>query len=132
MYQFVKSPDLPDSERSPYWLIRQGLFDCYYTYCRGKIKGIKKWGKEWLPNEHEIHWAYEQFELSYQYPVEKLMLEVLTLILNAGRGPSSIDVYHRTKIIEILMHKNLHEVLQVLPAEERSEFEFDLKLLDLI
>ncbi len=132
MYDFINNGNFPDSERAPYRLIRWWLLDCYYTYCRSKVKAMTKWQKGWLPNEHELHWAYEQSEFSYQFPLEKLMLEVLTLTLNAGRGPVTVETYHRSKIAEILKKNNLDEMLKTLPPGERNEFEYDLKLLNLI
>ena len=132
MYDFINNGDFPDEQRTPYRLVRWWLLDCYYTYCRSKIRNTKTWGKGWLPNEHEIHWAYEQCEFLYQYPIEQLMLEVLTLILNAGRGPSTVELYHRSKIAAILKENDLREMLQNLPVEVRNEFEHDLKLLNLM
>jgi hypothetical protein len=118
--------------RLPYKAMRSWLLDCYYTYCRSKIKAKIRWGKGWLPNEHEIHWAYEQYELSFHTPIEQLMLEVLTLILNGGRDPDTVELYHRAKIAAILEKHDLDEMLKTLEGEELSEFEDDMKLLKLV
>ena len=133
MYDF-ENGQLPDGERRTYKLIRWWLLDCYYSYCRTKLHlrnlGTKEW--EWSVSEHEVGYAYEQCEYCFDRPIEQLMLEVLTLILNAGRGPITVDSYHRRKIAAVLEKNDLHKMLHTLPAEERSEFEHDLKLLYLM
>lgn len=115
--------------RLPYGAMRSWLLDCYYTYCRSKIKAENRWGKGWLPNEHEIHWAYEQYEASFKTGIEQLMLEVLTLILNGGRGPASMESYHRAKIADLLEKHDLEAMLKTLENCELQELEHDLKLL---
>ncbi len=133
MYDF-ESDRLPDDERRTYKLIRWWLLDCYYTYCRTKLHS-RNLGKEesgWSISEHEIGYAYEQCEDAFDRPVEKLMLEVLALILNGGRGPVKFEPYHREKIAAILNKNNLYEMLSTLPVTERNEFERDLKLLNLM
>lgn len=134
MYDFINNGDFPDDERAPYRLIRWWLLDCYYTYCRSKVhtKNLGKGGGNWSPHEHEIGYAYEQNEDAFQQPIERLMLEVLTLVLNAGRGPETVGPYHHAKIAAILEKNNLNEMLNGLPDEERREFEHDLKLLKLL
>lgn len=130
MYDFFKD-DLPDDERVPYKLMRWWLLDCYYIYCRGRIKGSKRWNMPWVEDEHELAYAYEEYEFAYSRPIEKLMLEVLTLVLDAGRGPKLFELAHRAKIAEVLKNNVLSEMLAQLPNDERREFEYDLALLDI-
>ena len=105
-YDF-ESDQWPNEARVPYKLIRWWLLDCYYVYCQARIRPSKQPRKPWGENEHEIGYAYEQYQSAYQMPIERLMLEVLTLILNAGRGPVQLDSFHRKKIAEILAVNDL-------------------------
>lgn len=130
MYDFFKD-NFPDDERVPYKLMRWWLLDCYYIYCRGRIKESKRWNLPWQQNEHELGYAYEQCEFAYSRPIEVLMLEVLALLLDAGRGSKLFEIEHRAKIAEVLKNNVLSEMLSQLPKEERSEFEYDLALLDI-
>ncbi|MFC5476373.1 hypothetical protein [Paraherbaspirillum soli] len=127
MYDFFKDV-FPDGERIPYKLMRWWFLDCYYTYCRSKIHHHSEWSK----NEHEIAYAYEQQEFAYFNPTEQIMLEVLFLIFNAGRGPETVDPYHRGKIAKILEAHDLNEMLVALPEDERLEFKSDLQLLKIL
>jgi hypothetical protein len=132
MYDLINDGDFPDDERVPYRLMRWWFLDCYYTYCRTKIRSIKKWNNGWLVGEHEIGYAYEQCESIYKRPIERLMFEVLTLVLNAGRGPANVEPYHRAKIAAILAEHDLGELVKTLHGKELQEFTRDLELLGLI
>lgn len=129
MFDFEKG-DWPDGMRVTYKMIRWGLLDCYYIYCRGKIhsKNCNNRG-DWVDGELEIGYAYEQDEGAYRLPIENLMLEVVTLILLGGRGSTQTEKYHRNKITEILKENDLALMLRMLPDDERRSFEYDLKLL---
>jgi hypothetical protein len=133
MYDFINNGDFPNDERAPYRLIRWWLLDCYYTYCRHKLHARNFENDDgWAIDEHELGYAYEQCMDSYGLPIEQLMLEVLTMILNAGREPMTVESYHRAKINAILENHDLQEMLNTLSGEERSEFERDLRLLNLM
>ena len=134
MYDFINNGDFPDGERVPYRLIRWWVLDCYYSYCRHKLhsKNLEKESGYWSTNESEIGYAHEQCENIFRLPIEELMLEVLTLILRAGRGPKQAEPYHRAKIAMILERNDLSEMLKNLPIDELREFEHDLKLLNLL
>lgn len=130
-YDF-ENGEWPDDERTPYKLMRWWFLDCYYTYSRSKIHYNARLNKGWVANEHEIGYAYEQYESAYRMPIEKVMLEVLCLILNGGRGLEQFDSHHRKLIGQILEKNNLQDMLKELPKEERNEFEHDLKLLGIM
>jgi hypothetical protein len=131
MYEFF-SDYLPEDERVPYKVIRWWLLDCYYGYCKTKIMGNKRWHHPWQKDEHELWYAYEQCEFAYSRPIENLMLEVLTLVLDAGRGSKLFEIERRAKISQILKENNLSEMLCELPNDERRQFEGDLALLDIV
>lgn len=104
--------------------IRAAFLDCYYGYCTAKIHH----GQAWQDGEHEIGYAYEQYELAYDLPIEQLMLEVIALVLGGRRWPV-FDDFHRQKIDQILQHNVLQQMMSVLDEEERRDFEADLHLL---
>ncbi len=131
-YDF-SNDEFPDDERRPYKLIRWCFLDCCYIYCAGKIHGRSHGqGGGWVKNESEYSYAYSQEEYAYSRPIEKLMLEVISIILNAGRDPETVEPYHRRKIASILEKHDLQDMLKELPDNERCEFEHDLRLLKII
>ncbi|MCG8906197.1 MULTISPECIES: Imm2 family immunity protein [Pseudomonas] len=114
-------------ERVTYSEIRTWFLGCYYNYCRVKIKS----NSPWVEGESEVGYAYSELENSFDLPVENLMLEVLALILGAGRSSDKSQKYHRDAISELLGKESLSDMLEVLPEEEAEEFKADLKLLEL-
>jgi hypothetical protein len=112
-------------ERVTYTEMRSWLLECYYTYCQGKFIAKKR---SWSAGELEINWAYEEFYDSFELPIERLMLEVLTLILIGGRLPES---FHREQIARLLAEHSLDGMLQEIPTEETDALLYDMKLLKL-
>lgn len=47
-----------------------------------------------LREKSEVGYAYSELENSFDLPIEKLMLEVLALILSAGRSSDKVKRYH--------------------------------------
>jgi len=103
--------------------MRSWLLDCCYDYCRSKVRH----GRGWLDGEYEFAYAYDEFRTSFSSAIEKLMLEVLTLILAAGRGVS-ID-FHRENVSSILRGRDIYDLLAELRGDERSDFVSDLQAL---
>ncbi|MGI4848928.1 MAG: hypothetical protein ACRYGK_12430 [Janthinobacterium lividum] len=114
-------------ERVRYQEMRSWLLNCYYNYCRSKLIGQR----DWVAEESETAYAYDQFSNAFDSPLENLMLEVLSLILDGGRFPQ-FGIYHRTKIAEILRFSNLNDLLADVHAVEAEEFLQDMKILQLI
>ncbi|MGP9434756.1 hypothetical protein ACT3RR_04915 [Ewingella sp. AOP8-B2-18] len=119
-------------ERIDYQEIKLSFLESCYSCCRHKLKDINRGGLGWGKGEHEIGYAYYQFETAYELPVEKLMLEVVTLILWAGRCPEQSEMLHRKEIKQILSTHSLDELTKNLSEEEREDIFFDMKLLKLI
>ena len=94
---------------------------------------VKNKGKE-IENIYfqEIGYAYDQAEGSYDFPIENLMLEVLSLIMIAGRGPEITERYHREMIEKILVEHPLEQLLEEITEEEKSDLLYDMSLLGLI
>jgi hypothetical protein len=136
VYEETFAPNWPDDQRVPYALIMLRLSDLCKNYCRGKIRAPfiegYKGRKGWFPGEDPLAWAYEQNECAYSFPIEELMLEVATLILDGGRSFENEQWmnYYRAKIKAILQKNDLQAMLAELPQPERDYFESDLKLLE--
>ncbi|TAI84397.1 Imm2 family immunity protein [Pectobacterium versatile] len=94
---------------------------------------VKNKGKE-IENIYfqEIGYAYDQAEGSYDFPIENLMLEVLSLIMIAGRGPEKSAKYHREIIEKILAEHPLEQLLEEITEEEKSDLLYDMSLLGLV
>lgn len=105
------------------------IFSSCQAYCRHKIHSKKGW----LPSdeEHEISYAYEQLDSIFQLPIEQLMLEVLVLILDAGRGSSKFLSFHKEMALKLLSTPTIDSQIDGLPAEERELLLNDMKILDL-
>jgi hypothetical protein len=114
-------------EYTPYLEVRRNLLDCYYQYCRIKVSE----GKAWREDEYEIGFAYDQYFNAYDSPIEKLMLEILTLILVGGRLESAA-IYHKANICKLLLDNDLDLMLSQILEDERVEIYNDLKVLNLL
>ncbi|KAI3591406.1 hypothetical protein D9X30_3613 [Cupriavidus sp. U2] len=80
-----------------------------------------------MEGEYEYAFAYDEFKDSFSIVIEKIMLEVLTLILSGGRG---IGVsYHRDILEKLIESCDLGAEIEGLSDEERHEFEEDLRIL---
>jgi hypothetical protein len=121
-------------ERFSYKDIREMFLENYYLNCRSVL-----WSKrEWHPEEAEFAYAYDGFDGAFQHPLENLMLEVLTVIMIAGRHEQP-EKFHREKIKKILEMNNLEELKKLMsenvPAsenDEKHELLHDLKILGFI
>lgn len=105
------------NERLTYGEIRAWFLDGYYSYCRAKLSHQNPW----LEGESEVGYAYSELENSFDLPVEKLMLEVLSLVLSAGRSSEKARKYHQDAISELLKKIDLPPVLEALPPDEAAE-----------
>ncbi|MCP1443231.1 hypothetical protein J3D54_002363 [Pseudomonas sp. GGS8] len=114
-------------ERVTYGEIRAWFLGSYYSYCRVKLSHQSPWAE----GESEAGYAYSELENSFDLPIEKLMLEVLALILSAGRSSEKIQKYHLDVISGLLKQIELPSVLEELPSDEAAELIEDLRLLDL-
>jgi len=117
-------------QRTDYENIRYLVLSGYYAYCRQKIKSKQ----HWLPpdQEHEVSFAYEQLDNAFDLPIERLMLEVVVLILDAGRGSDEFVSFHRRMAESIMSSGSVDDLVLALPDEEKSMFFDDLKLLEIV
>ncbi|WP_127960428.1 hypothetical protein [Serratia microhaemolytica] len=120
------------SERAGYQEIKTSLLELYYIYCQQKFDSTGRNMSIWLKDESEIGYAYGEFCDSYDLPIENIMLEVLSLILRAGRGPEKAEQYHYNRIAEILSEHSLDDLIADIDEEERKDLLYDMKLLKLL
>ena len=113
-------------KRENYQTIKDGFFDSAYRSCKRKFNNGKV--KRWLDNESEWGYAYEAWEISYELPIEILMLTVIEIIVLSGRSLFAHDFLLK-KLKDILLNNNLEEMLNELEAEEKDDFVSDLKLV---
>lgn len=111
--------------RVTYYEIRSWFLESYYNYCRVKLSHQSPW----IEGESEAGYAYSELENAFELPVEKLMLEVLTLILFAGRSPISVVNYHLDVIRGLLKDCELPDFLDCLPSGEAEALKGDLRIL---
>lgn len=112
-------------DRVTYNDIRAWFLGSYYSYCKVKLLHQSSWAE----GESEVGYAYSELENSFQLPIEKLMLEVIALILSAGRSPEKVRKYHLDSISKLLGEIELSTILKNLPSDEAVEFKDDLRLL---
>lgn len=114
-------------ERVTYSEIRTRFLGSYYNYCRAKLSHQSLWGED----ESEAGYAYSELENSFDTPIEKLMLEVLALVLSAGRFSEETSKYHLDIISGLLNEIDISSALEGLPSDEEAELRADLKVLGL-
>lgn len=93
----------------------------------------KRWGVPGDNFAEEYEWNHDDLVGCFDFPIEDLMLEVITLLGLAKRRDSAYPAFvleHHQKIQEILQENDLQEMLSVLTDEEdRKMFETHLKIL---
>ncbi|MBS4429587.1 hypothetical protein E2566_00310 [Pectobacterium punjabense] len=119
-------------ERLNYNKIRRSFLEDYYLCCRHKLHTFNQLGELWEYGDSEIGHAYYQSEDAYDFPIENLMLEVLSLIMIAGRGPGKAEKYHREMIEKIFTEHSLEQLLEEITEEEKSDLLYDMSLLGLV
>ncbi|MEE4815643.1 Imm2 family immunity protein [Pseudomonas alliivorans] len=112
-------------DRVTYGKIRAWFLGSYYSYCKVKLSHQSSWTE----GESEVGYAYGEFENAFELPIEKLMLEVIALILSAGRSPGKVKKYHLDAISKLLEEIELSSILEDLPSDEMAELKDDLRLL---
>ncbi|MGQ8708491.1 Imm2 family immunity protein [Serratia sp. TSA_198.1] len=112
--------------------IKNSFGGACYSYCQNKTMVARKHGMGWGENESEQAFAYEALENSFSSPVEGLMLEVITLIMMAGRGTQQADKYHRDIIADILSKNTLDDIIQHVDEDEKKELLYDMSILGVI
>jgi hypothetical protein len=74
---------------------------------------------------------YTEMLDAFDRPIEALMVDVLCLLSDAGRGVSNWQFFTWAHMAGLLARHPLAELLRPLPAFERQEFEWDLAALGL-
>lgn len=119
--------DYEMTKKNSYEEVRCWLLDCYYQYCRGKLIGEK----QWAPDEFEFGYAYDQIYDADAPVLERLMVEVLVIVLAAGRAPAA-EEYHRQKIANLLAESDLKVIFYDANEDEIEGLLQDMKILRLV
>ncbi|MBR7632643.1 hypothetical protein [Janthinobacterium lividum] len=128
-YEFLEDY-LPDDMRVNYKIIKWWFFKYAYRYCRNRIERMDLAGDFWADNESEYAYAYEQFNYGIEQPLEYLMIQVVSLIVDSGRGSKQFCDFHRGEIDEILRLNKLEDLFLMIDDEvELKDFKCDLKVL---
>lgn len=114
-------------DRVTYGEIRAWFLGSYYSYCKVKLSHQSPWAE----GESEVGYAYGELENSFELPVEKLMLEVIALVLSAGRSSEKVKKYHLDIISKLLEEIELSDIFEDFSPDELVEFKGDLKLLEI-
>lgn len=108
-------------DRSTYSEIKSVLLLYYWRGCRD-------YGASGWTIQQVSAWVYGELESSYEYDIEKLMLEVACSILLVFGFSTQLD-YHKGEVVRMISEMDLVSHLVSLPAEEAEEFEFDLRAM---
>lgn len=111
--------------RVTYGEIRAWFLGSYYSYCKVKLSHQSSWAE----GESEVGHAYGELENSFELPIETLILEVIALIISAGRSQEKVQNYHLDAISKLLEEFKLFSILEYLPFNESVEVKDDLMLL---
>jgi len=125
--------EMDEEGRRDYFTLRMRFFSDAFVYCR-QIGRLWRRGKtEIMHSQSEYAAAYEETNYTPEfYAIEELMVEVIYLTLDAGRGGAALFDPHKRKILRILSENDLHKMLLILPDEERLEFVGDFNALGII
>jgi hypothetical protein len=117
-------------DRRSYEVLQQLYFADAYSYALQIGRLVRERKVEPMPHGSEYAYAYEQANFSAScFDIEALMVEVISLTLDAGRGSLQFIEYHHGQIRKILQRNDLRKMLDTLPPDEREEFEHALKVL---
>lgn len=120
-----------NEERISYNEIRSGFMSCFYDYRRNMVKDSQR--KNHVYNMYdEIGYAHYQWENAYVLPIEILMRDVFTLIMQAGCNSDIVAKNLRQGIRDTLDKHPLDFLLQGVSEDEKSDLLYDMELLGLI
>ena len=110
-------------ERVSYPEIKQMLLATYWNACKyHSFSG-------WTPRQVWVS-AYDDYQGSYDFPIEYLMLEIAYYGLSGGWYPNPHG-YHEKEIARLLSCIDLNHQLKEMPQAEAEEFQNDVRILDL-
>lgn len=122
----LESSDMKLHEhRVTYSTIKQWVTEAYFDFCRDR--GVVL-GRPHVEIVGDVSYEYEG---AFERPVERLMLEVVCMVLNGGWYEQPMN-YHRAQIQKIAADGGLEDLLADLPKDEAETFRHDLTILKLI
>lgn len=99
--------------------------EAYFDFCRDRGVVLGR------PHAEILGGVSYEYEGAFERPVERLMLEVVCMVLNGGWYQQPMN-YHREQIQKIVADDSLENLLADVPQEEAETFRHDLKILKLI
>jgi hypothetical protein len=107
--------------------MREELLSLAYEYCRVKTRGRDGW----VAGETEAGFARDQFDEVFDSDIENLMLEVIVLVLAAGREPPNVRQSGISRAQSLLKKVGATNLVGLLGEDDASELRHDLKILGL-
>lgn len=116
-------------DRISYQDIKFELLDGFYGDLRNNVYSKKKFDNS-LSYQELISKLYDDFEGTYELPIERIMMYVILIILSNYEG--NIINFFLKEIHSILqINPELKELIKSLPNEEADKFKNDLELIGL-
>jgi len=106
-------------ERVSYMTIKLWALETYFNGCRDNAL-VKGW-----PHEQIIGYVSYQFETTFELPIERLMWNVVLLILSAGWHEKP-EKNIRNNIVVCMNEYSLEKLLEDVPQDEADMFRHDL------
>lgn len=111
-----------------YYEIRSSFLTNCYSYLRNKVLTRSAW----IENETAGGFAYDQMDGAYFEDIERLMIEVVALVVDVGRSTASTHDFHFKRASQILACIGVDGLTQHLEGDELSELRYDLQLIGLL
>lgn len=113
------------TDKPSYTKVKSWYFDDCMTYCSNKIFHDNL---TWLEDESESGFAEENYTGSFDFPVENLMVFVISIILSAGRTSDHIIKNYQREIENYLQNYDVNKLASELPEDEKTDFLHDLDM----
>ena len=110
-----------------YFEIRSRFLDNCYRYSRGKI--LRK--ESWVYGAESAGFAYEQMDGAYSSSLERLILEVVLMIVTADRSSEDYWIRSRMRAESYLRTVGFEDVVNLLSSYEVDELSEDMASIGL-
>jgi hypothetical protein len=99
--------------------------EAYFDFCRDRGVVLGR------PHAEILGGISYEYEGCFERPIERLMLEVICMVLNGGWYQQPMS-YHRDQIQKFITESSLEDLLADVPQEEANLFRHDLEILKLV
>lgn len=111
-------------QRVTYSTIKCWITDAYFDFCRDRAIVLGR------PHLEILAGISYEFESSFERPVERLMMEVVCMVLTGGWYQLPMK-HHQDQIQKLITENGLENLLAAVPKDEADLFRHDLKILKL-